>query len=134
MEAMRKEAAETVSTGGLIVRRALSYIEERYDKKLRLTRVAAHCYVSHWYLSKLLNKALDKNFCEIINELRIDKAKELLGEPRLTVADISETIGFSDSAHFSKVFKRYEGVSISEYRNRLAHIGSSGKVSNITIK
>ncbi len=114
---MQNEPKKSNGAEELIARQALSYIEERYDKKLRLMNVAAHCYVSQWYLSKLLHKALDKNFCVIINELRIGKAKELLMEPGLTIAEIGEIVGFSDTAYFSRVFKRLTGISIREYRN-----------------
>ncbi len=114
-----KERAEEPAAEGFVVRQALQYIQKRYNEKLSLMNVASHCFVSQWHLSKLLHKNLDKNFYEIINELRIRKAKELLEEPGLTVAAICEMVGYNDPAHFSKVFKRLEGISANEYRGRM---------------
>ncbi len=114
----RSEPAEGGGAEGFVVRQALQYIKERYNEKLSLMDVAAHCFVSQWHLSKLLHKNLDKNFYEIINELRISRAKELLDDPGLTVAAICDLVGYNDPAHFSKVFKRLEGISANEYRGR----------------
>lgn len=45
--------------------------------------------------------------------------KELLKDPSLRIGDVSEQVGFLDLAHFSRVFKKQEGVSANEYRNRV---------------
>ncbi len=115
----REDTAEPDGAEGFVVRQALQYIKERYNEKLSLMSVAAHCFVSQWHLSKLLHKNLDKNFYEIINEMRVRKAKELLENPGLTVAAICEMVGYNDPAHFSKVFKRLEGISANEYRGKM---------------
>lgn len=104
--------------GNFIVRNALSYIEENYKEKLLLSDVAEKTYVSQWHLSKLLNKETGQNFSEILNGVRIEKAKELLKDPSMRIGDIAEAVGFLDLAHFSRVFKKLNGVSANEYRNR----------------
>ena len=114
-----KDNTEEPVAEGFVVRQALQYIQKRYNEKLSLMNVASHCFVSQWHLSKLLHKNLNKNFYEIINELRVRKAKELLEDPGLTVAAICELVGYNDPAHFSKVFKRLEGISANEYRGRI---------------
>ena len=60
-----------------------------------------------------------KNFSEVLNGCRIEAAKKLLAEPGLRIADIAEEVGFADTAHFSRVFKKLTGVSANEYRNSL---------------
>jgi YesN/AraC family two-component response regulator len=92
-------------------------MEEHYQEKLTLNKVADQIYVSQWHLSKLLNKQEGKNFSEILNQIRINKAKELLKDPALRIADIAEMVGFVEVAHFSRVFKKVAGVSANEYRN-----------------
>ena len=101
-----------------IVRNALSYIDEHYAEKLLLSDVAEKTYVSQWHLSKLLNKETGQNFSEILNGVRIDKAKLLLRDPALRIGDIAEQVGFLDITHFSRVFKKLEGISANEYRNK----------------
>ena len=60
-----------------------------------------------------------KRFSELLNQIRIQKAKELLKEPSLRVCDVSEAVGFLDVAHFSRVFKKQTSCSSKEYRNQL---------------
>ena len=83
-----------------------------------LSDVAEKTYVSQWHLSKLLNKETGQNFSEILNGVRIDKAKLLLKDPALRIGDIAEQVGFLDITHFSRVFKKLEGISANEYRNK----------------
>lgn len=107
------------SAGNFIVKNALSYIEENCTEKLKLADVAEKTYVSQWHLSKLLNRYTGKSFSELLNHVRIEKAKRLLGDPSLRIGDVAEQVGFLDVAHFSRVFKKQEGISANEYRNRL---------------
>lgn len=97
----------------------MAYIEENYREKLKLSDVADQVYVSQWHLSKLLNRYLGQNFSEILNGIRINKAKELLKDPALRIGDIADEVGFLDMAHFSRVFKKQVGISANEYRNQL---------------
>ena len=113
-----KEGEETDSPAScFIVKNALAYIEENYREKLKLSDVADQIYVSQWHLSKLLNKHTGQNFSEILNTIRLEKAKELLKDPSLRIGDIAEEVGFLDVAHFSRVFKKQAGISANEYRN-----------------
>lgn len=107
------------ASGSFIVKNALSYIEENYDRKLTLSEVAEKTYVSQWHLSKLLNRYSEQSFSDILNRVRIDHAKQLLADPALRIGDISEKVGFLDLAHFSRVFKKQEGISANEYRNKI---------------
>ena len=112
---------ETVqhTAGSFIVRQAIAYMEKNYQKRLTLQDVADQCYVSQWHLSKLLNRHTNKSFYDILNEVRINAAKKLLENPSLKIGDISELVGYSDMGHFARTFKKFEGVSANEYRNRL---------------
>ena len=107
------------AANSFLVKNALRYIESHYQEKLRLSDVADSVFVSQWHLSKLLNKYTGKNFSEILNGVRIEKAKELLKSPALRVCDIAEKVGFLDIAHFSRVFKKTVGISANDYRNSL---------------
>ena len=110
---------EDHSAGSFIVHQAVSFMESAYQQKLTLQEVADRCYVSQWHLSKLLNRYAEKSFYDILNSIRIQKAKELLTDPRLKIGDISEMVGYSDTAHFARTFKKFEGMSANEYRNTL---------------
>ena len=116
-KARRPEEEETASANNFVVNQAIAYMEQHYREKLQLTDVAEKVYVSHWHLSKLLNST-GKSFSDVLNEIRIENAKKLMEDSSLHIADISERVGFVDTAHFSRVFKKYAGMSANEYRNR----------------
>lgn len=79
--------------------------------------MADHCYVSQWHLSKLLNKHLGQSFYDQLNAVRIRQAKGLMADPALRISEVAERVGYADTAHFSRVFKKLEGVSAGEWRN-----------------
>lgn len=114
-----KQYSEESPSGSFIVKHALAYIGEHYEQKLTLGEVAEKTYVSQWHLSKLLNRHTGQSFSDILNRVRIEKAKELLKDPSLRIGTISEQVGFLDMAHFSRVFKKQEGVTANEYRNKI---------------
>lgn len=106
------------ASSSFIVKNALKYIEANYNQKLTLCEVAEKTYVSQWHLSKLLNRHTGQSFSDILNHCRIEHAKKLLEDPSLRIGDISDAVGFLDLAHFSRVFKKQEGMSANEWRNR----------------
>ena len=88
-----------------VLKEALLYILANYTNKLSLQDVAENCFVSSWHLSKLLNHYTGRGFFEIINVIRLDKARELLSTTHDRIQDISEAVGFQDVAHFSRIFR-----------------------------
>lgn len=115
-ETKQEEDKEEYVTS-FLVREAIDYINENYAEKISLSDVADACYVSQWHLSKLLSKNTGQNFYEILNTARVESAKLLLEDPSLLIGEISDMVGYSDAPHFSRVFKKFEGVSPNEYRD-----------------
>lgn len=116
---------EAEGAQNFIIKNALQYIEEHYAEKLTLTDVAESVYVSQWHLSKLIGKYTNQSFSELLNGVRIAKAKELLKDPSLRIWEISERVGFTDVTHFSRIFKKMEDRSANEYRNQV--LGGAGQ-------
>lgn len=114
-------AAAGSGAGNFIVNEALDYIRAHCAEHLSLADVAAHVYVSQWHLSKLINKHLNQNFFDILGRMRVERAKTLLADSSLRVHAIAEQVGYSDVAHFSKSFKRFEGMTPGEYREKLGN-------------
>lgn len=115
----QQKAPSEKNAGSFIVNRAIEFMRQNYAQHLTLQDVAECCYVSQWHLSKLLNRYAEGSFYEILNSIRIGEAKKLLEDPSLRIGEISEMVGYADVAHFARVFKRMEGVSANEYRNRI---------------
>ena len=117
-EADAEEVDEENCAGSFIVKNALEYMEINYAQRITLKELAEQMYVSQWHLSKLLNKHTKKSFNDLLNEIRIKNAKQLLKDPSLRVGDVAEMVGFMDITHFSRVFKKYTDMSANEYRNK----------------
>lgn len=113
------EEAQLRNAGSFIVNKAIRYMTENYRQKLTLQTVADCCYVSQWHLSKLLNRYAERSFYDILNSIRIQEAKKLLEDPSLKIGEISEMVGYADTAHFARTFKKIENMSANEYRNTL---------------
>ena len=65
----------------------------------------------------LLHKHLGIPFYDLLNSVRVQKAKELLENPALRISEIAEQVGYADTAHFSRVFKKSEGIPAGDWRN-----------------
>lgn len=97
----------------------VKYIEQNYSTDLSLQEVAGKFYVSREYISRKFKHEYGINFSDFIVNIRIDKAKLLMQNPHLKLAQISEMVGFHDVKYFSKVFKKQIGLSPKDYRNSL---------------
>lgn len=114
-----KSVSESGDAGSFIVNAALEYMRAHCTEHISLANVADNVYVSQWHLSKLINRQTGQSFLELLNIMRIDKAKVLLADPALRVHAIAEQVGYNDVAHFSKSFKKITGKNPGEYRASL---------------
>ncbi len=104
----------------LILRKAIDYIQEHYNEQVTLNEVAENIYVSTFYISRMFKKELGKSFVDYLNDVRIEKSKELLKDVKYKTYEVAEIVGISDPHYFSKLFKKYSGMTPSEYRETLA--------------
>jgi two-component system response regulator YesN len=100
-----------------IVSRACRYISENYTHNVSMEMVAEYTGVSYSYFSQAFKKETGINYSDYIIKFRVEKAKELLKETNLTIEKIAEKVGFVDSKHFSKVFKKLVGIPPKRYSN-----------------
>lgn len=87
------------------------YVKENYMNEISFLDLAKVCHVSRSHLSALFKKEVGCSFPEYLVNFRIHKAAKLLKEENLRVSEVSELVGYQDVAHFSKIFKKYMGVS-----------------------
>lgn len=103
----------------LILQKAVDYLQDHYQEQVTLNEVAEHVYVSTYYISRMFKKELGRNFVDYLNEIRIHKAKELLKNVKYKTYEVAEMVGIPDPHYFSKLFKKYEGLTPTEYRDTL---------------
>ncbi|MGE5614085.1 MAG: response regulator transcription factor [Bacillota bacterium] len=102
----------------LVLRKAVEYLQEHYHEQVTLNEVARHLFVSTCYISRMFTRELGKSFVDCLNEIRMEKARELLKDVRLKTYEVAEKVGIPDAHYFSRIFKKYTGVTPTEYRER----------------
>ena len=94
------------------------YIQEHYsDANLSLSYIGDALGFSPSYLSKLFKQESGRSILDYLNMVRIEKAKELLrGDNSLNLDEIAMTVGYSGRITFTRIFKKYEGITPGVYR------------------
>lgn len=102
----------------LIINKVLNHIESNYTEPITLESVAKNCYISSSYLSRIFKKIVGENFNEYLTNLRLLNAKRLLLETNYKTYQIAEKVGIYDSNYFSRLFKKNEHMTPSQFRDR----------------
>lgn len=92
----------------------LQYIKREYHKDLSLENVADYAGITPFYLSRLFRKELQAGFTEILTDIRMEKALELLWGTQESIKEVSERTGYLSLSYFYKVFKKYFGITAGE--------------------
>lgn len=97
------------------------YIELNYMRNLYLDHIAEVTETSPKYFSSYFKKTFGVNYVEYLNKVRLSHAREMLKHSTYTVAEIGEKTGYLNASTFTTTFKKYYGISPSEYRKQ--HMG-----------
>lgn len=108
-----------IHTYGRDVKRVIDYINEHMSDKITLKMIAKEINMNESYLCRTFKNSTGKNFVDFVYKLKIEKAKELLKNTDIMVKEVSAMIGIDDQFYFNRIFKKYVGVSPSEYKNML---------------
>ncbi|HWI66051.1 MAG TPA: response regulator [Symbiobacteriaceae bacterium] len=98
------------------VEAAVRIVEAHYSSNLTLEAVAREVFVSTSYLSTLFKQEMGINFLDYLHQYRVERAKELLGREALKVFAVARLVGYQDERHFSATFKKWTGVSPSQFQ------------------
>lgn len=106
------------STGATaeVMKQIQKFVSIHYSKDLSAKIMAQALGYDPSYFSKKFKELTQESFVKYLGRIRLQKAKELLRDPYITLVDVSERCGFSDPAYFSNVFKKEFGVSPSNFR------------------
>lgn len=97
--------------------KALDYINSNYTSAITMNDLCAVSGVSKQYLCLLFRNTLNSRPMEYIAKRRIQAAKELLTSSDKTVEEIACETGFCTASYFCKLFKKYEGITPSHFKN-----------------
>jgi two-component system response regulator YesN len=102
-----------------VIAKAKAFMEENYHKDISLDDVSRIVDISPYYFSKLFKEETGENFIEYLTAIRMERAKKLLQNRELSMKNICIDIGYSDPNYFSRIFKKYAGVTPTEYRETM---------------
>lgn len=100
------------------------YMQEHLSEEISLTVLAEEFHLSAQYISQLFKNEIGVNFLTYLTSIRMEQARKLLLSTSLSIAEISEKTGYSDYRVFTKVFKKIEGVTPSQYRQNFLDQGT----------
>ncbi|HHX50060.1 MAG TPA: helix-turn-helix transcriptional regulator, partial [Clostridia bacterium] len=101
-----------------VVQKAGSFIRNNYRDRITVGDVARAVYLSPCHLSKIFKQEMGCTIIEFLNKVRMEEAKKLLRNPEFNVVQVAYDLGFKDPGYFTKVFKRSEGITPSEFREK----------------
>lgn len=99
------------------VRRILDYLYGHYSDKVTLEDLSNITRLSTYYISNLIKAETGLSLNDNINKIRIEQSQKLLLEKNTSILEIAQSVGFHYQNHFAAVFKKYSGITPSEYRN-----------------
>ena len=121
LELLNERSDETGAPGSSKMRDTIHYINCHFHEKgFTIKSIADHVQLSETYLCAFFKKQRGQTIKEFITETRMNKAKELLRDSNAKLFEIATNLGFTDANYFTTFFKRCEGCTPSEYRERAA--------------
>ncbi len=117
LECQKKQTDEkSITSLDDIYIKALKFIHENYSGNLSCDVVAEHLKYSSSYIRYIFKKVDKTSVQSKINQIRLNKAKQLIHITNMSISEIAFSVGFNDSNYFSTAFKKHFGVSPKEYR------------------
>ncbi|HEY5912184.1 MAG TPA: AraC family transcriptional regulator [Verrucomicrobiae bacterium] len=102
-----------------MVRGALEYIHQHYSHPLTLQQYADRLHLNSSYFSAQFSRAVGIPFKAYLTDVRLEKARELLGDPSATIADVASAVGYASENRFRIAFKTATGLSPKLWRETL---------------
>lgn len=105
------------------VRQAMQYIHQHYDCECQAKDVADHVKLHHVYLQRIFRKQMGTSMANYITQVRMEKAKMLLGRSSIPIADIAAYVGINSRQYFNELFRRTVGQTPAAYRKSVELVG-----------
>ena len=118
-ESARNASTKADEKANRVIVKARAFIDRNFSRDLTLEEVSREVHVSPYYFSKLFKEQTGDNYINYLTQRRIETAKLLLADGKLNIKAICNEIGYNDPNYFSRLFKRFEGVTPTEYREQV---------------
>lgn len=122
----QKSTEESSESDERVINSIVRYMQNHLAEEINLSVLAEEFHFSTQYISQLFKSEIGVNFLAYLTNIRMEKAKKLLLSTPLSIADVSEQSGYSDYRVFTKVFKKSEGVTPSQFRREFLEEARNG--------
>jgi len=110
------EDSHQVKLDHIYIEKAKTYIENNYFRDINMAVVSNYVSLNYSYFSSVFNKIVGMNFSDYLNFVRVQKSKILLKNIDYKIHEISDMVGYKNSKHFTKNFKKFEKITPIEFR------------------
>lgn len=108
---------KTRSNHKKIIDQVIELISKHYMDQITLTWMSEKIHLNSSYISRLLKNEYGENFTDLLTRHRMEQAKQILKNPQVKIYEVSEKVGILDAQYFAIKFKKYTGMTPSEYRD-----------------
>lgn len=123
LEMLRNTLDDVIGNGNMpgnpLAQKARKYVVDHLEDCISLQETAEYVGVSAGYLSTIFKREYNQSFVDYVNETKMEYACRLLEEGELMVMEIAYRLGYENAYYFSKVFRKYIGMSPTDYQRRM---------------
>lgn len=118
LDKYKSELGENRGDSNSLIKESKDYIKQNYNKDIALEDICSHIGISKNYFCNLFKREVGEGIWDYLTRIRIEKAKELLMKTDLRCYEVSYEIGYENPSHFTKMFKKFTGLTPNEYREK----------------
>jgi LacI family transcriptional regulator len=118
LDVITRQSTDVMAVVDPLVLRALQFIQRRACDGIKVPDILRHVLVSRSVLQERFQKALERTIHDMILEVKIKRAKELLAQTELPLIDIAERTAFKHVEYFCTVFKKETGLTPTKFREQ----------------
>jgi YesN/AraC family two-component response regulator len=99
-----------------------NFANNNFNMPITIKDLSIHLNMSKGYLVQVIKRELKTTFTDYLNEMRVKKAKELLERTNKPISEVTFLVGLTDQGYFSKMFKKFTGLTPSKYKNNIQSV------------
>lgn len=103
----------------VLLEKIFDYIEKHIEEEIGLNEIINNCSVSQGYLSRIFKRQFKVSVMEYLHMRKMCMAKNYFCFTDLKITDVAFKLGYNESSYFSKVFKKYENITVYQYKKTL---------------
>lgn len=112
---------KAINEKDMYVKQIIKYLHENYDYEIKMDQLSKRMHLHPNYLHRIFKDSMNCTIVDYLTDIRIEKAKLLISQTDIPITQIAGFIGMNSSQYFSKVFKKYTGMTPTTFRKISCH-------------